>query len=154
MFGRVINKIFKRSVPPVKPASEAEKDANGGSPFARNHAPAKTQPESIPGPPAKEETPPVKEKGKPASAPAEKAADSVKKQWAAKAGQKMNTKEAPEVLCGITKQMSKEEIADKLATLYKRHNRAASSLDPQMREEAEIMLEAIATAKEKFLPKK
>jgi hypothetical protein len=148
MFGRVINKIFKRGSIPTKPATETdETDSAGASPFARTNAPSKaTLPEPVANPGKKAE--PAK------GAPAANAADTVKKQWAAKSGQKLNTKESPEILCGITKQMSKEEIAKKLAELYRRHNRAASSLDPQMREDAEIMLEASASAKEKFLLKK
>ena len=152
MFGRVINKIFKRGTAPVKPdAAPDATESSASSPFARNNAPAKVTPAPEPAPAKKAE--PAK-KTEPAPAAKDKGAESVKQQWAAKAGQKLNTKEPPEVLCGITNKMTKEEIAEKLANLYRRHNRAASSLDPQMREEAEIMLEAIATAKEKFLLKK
>ena len=154
MFGRVINKIFKRGPIPAKPATETdEADSAGASPFARTNAPSKAiLPEPVASSGKKAEP------GKPAptanAANAANAADTVKKQWAAQAGKKLNTKDSPEALCGITKQMSKEEISKKLAELYRRHNRAASSLDPQMREDAEIMLEAIASAKEKFLLKK
>ncbi len=151
MFGRVISKIFKRAPIPAPPPAESDKsETGGGSPFARNNAPAKAQPE----PAAPPVSPASKKPAGSAKASTEKAADSVKQQWAAKAGQKLNTGDSIEALCGITKQMTTAEIAEKLAILYKRHNRAASSLDPQMREEAEVMLEAIASAKEKFLAKK
>ena len=148
MFGRVINKIFKRGTIPTKPVTETDDpDSAGASPFARNKASGKTILPDTPASTGKKES-----SGK--AAPSQNAADTVKKQWAAKAGEKLNTKESPEVLCGINKQMSKEEISKKLADLYRRHNRAASSLDPQMREDSEAMLEAIAAAKEKFLLKK
>jgi hypothetical protein len=160
MFGR-ISKIFKRGTTPAAPSTDnaAAPDNTGGSPFARKNAPSKST-EHTPAAPPAEEAPQEKPKSKKADnkpakpAEPEKVTDAVKKQWEAKAGEKLNVKEAPEVLCGITPGMSTDEIAEKLATLYRRHNRAASSLDPQMREEAEAMLEAIATAKEKLLPKR
>ena len=73
---------------------------------------------------------------------------------AVKAAETLDPKASAETLCGVNKSMAKEEIKEKLAVLYRRHNRAASSLDAKMREEAEIMLEAIAAMKEKFLGKK
>ena len=148
MFGRVLTKIFKRgtpvvpsetsksptSTPPAVPSERSE------SPFGRKSA-ATTLPTPAVDTPAAPE-------------PAVPAADSVKQQWKAKSNKSLNAKESPDVLCGVNKSMSKEEISEKLAVLYRRHNRAASSLDAKMREEAEIMLEAIATVKEKYLSKK
>lgn len=58
-------------------------------------------------------------------------------------------KPAPEELCEITSKMSKDEIKERLAFLYRRYNRATSSLDPKLREEAEVMLDAIVTVREK-----
>lgn len=57
----------------------------------------------------------------------------------------------PEHLCGLTPGMTPEEIRDRLALLYRRHNRAASSLDAELREEAEIMLDAVVRCRETFL---
>lgn len=57
----------------------------------------------------------------------------------------------PEDLCGLTPGMSTSEIRDHLARLYRRHNRAASSLEGDLREEAEIMLEAVVRCRETFL---
>ena len=57
----------------------------------------------------------------------------------------------PEKLCGITKGMELEEIEKQLTQLYRRHNRAASSLDPKLREEAEVMLDAIVEMRMKYL---
>jgi hypothetical protein len=57
----------------------------------------------------------------------------------------------PEVLCGLSPGMSTEEIRDHLALLYRRHNRAASSLDEALRADAEIMLDAIVRCRETFL---
>jgi len=59
------------------------------------------------------------------------------------------TKSAEE-RCGITPDMDKDQVLVHLAHLYRRHNRAASSLDAELREEAEIMLEAIVDLREKI----
>jgi hypothetical protein len=45
--------------------------------------------------------------------------------------------------------MNKEQIRDRIKMLYRRYNRAASSLDAATREEAEIMLEAVVAIREK-----
>jgi hypothetical protein len=55
----------------------------------------------------------------------------------------------PEELCEITPKMSKDEIKAKLAFLYRRFNRATSSLDPKLRAEADIMLDAVVAIREK-----
>lgn len=55
----------------------------------------------------------------------------------------------PEEWCGITAGMSPEEIRARLALLYRRFNRATSSLDPKLRAEAEVMLDAIVAVREK-----
>jgi hypothetical protein len=70
--------------------------------------------------------------------------------WARQAAQKIDPGATSEELCGITENMSKEEISAQLAMLYRRHNRAASSLEASLREEAEIMLEVIAMMREKY----
>ena len=57
----------------------------------------------------------------------------------------------PEALCGLRDGMTKDELREHLATLYRRHNRAASSLDDNLRGEAEIMLEAIVACRERYL---
>ena len=140
MFGRVITKIFKRGAPVAKPAeAESAKPATQQL-FGRNTAP----PAAVV----------VEPKAKTPAKPAEPAADTVKQKWATKAAETLDPKASAETLCGVNKSMAKEEIKEKLAVLYRRHNRAASSLDAKMREEAEVMLEAIAAMKEKFLGKK
>ncbi len=58
-------------------------------------------------------------------------------------------KKSPEQLCGITAKMTKEEIKVRLALLYRRYNRATSSLDNKLRAEAESMLDAIVSVREK-----
>jgi len=55
----------------------------------------------------------------------------------------------PEEICEITSKMPKEEIRQRLALLYRRYNRATSSLDGQLRGEAEKMLDAIVAVREK-----
>lgn len=54
----------------------------------------------------------------------------------------------PEEICGIAPRMPKDQIRQRLALLYRRYNRAASSLDPKLRHEAERMLDAIVTVRE------
>ncbi|MEZ0273520.1 MAG: hypothetical protein ACAH88_01335 [Roseimicrobium sp.] len=56
---------------------------------------------------------------------------------------------SPEEICGITPKMSKEEIRARLAFLYRRYNRATSSLNAKLREEAEEMLDAVVAMREK-----
>lgn len=142
MFGRVLTKIFKRGAPAVKPGASSPSPETSDSPFGR----------SATTPAPKSQEPAVEPKAR--GVASEAGADAVKKQWKAKADKALNPKESPDVLCGVNKNMSKEEIAEILAMLYRRHNRAASSLDAKMREEAEAMLEAIASVKEKYLLKK
>lgn len=72
--------------------------------------------------------------------------------WAEQASRPIDPKAAPEVLCGITPGMSSEEIARRLTELHRRHNRAATSLDAQLRAESDIMLDAIAALREKYFP--
>lgn len=58
----------------------------------------------------------------------------------------------PESMCGIDpSKMDREEIRATLAKLYKRHNHAAGSLNPELREEAEQMLDAIVHCREKYV---
>ena len=58
----------------------------------------------------------------------------------------------PESMCGIEPQvMDREEIRKTLAQLYSRYNQAAGSLNPDLREEAERMLEAIVHCREKYV---
>ncbi len=74
-----------------------------------------------------------------------------REEWAKRAAARLDTNADPEALCGITANMSKDEISTLLAQLYRRHNRAASSLDGNLREEAEAMLDIIASMREKYL---
>ena len=57
----------------------------------------------------------------------------------------------PEELCGIGPAMPVDEIRARLAKLFTRHNRAASSFDLDLRAEAEIMLQAIVLLREKYI---
>ena len=60
-----------------------------------------------------------------------------------------NQPKSPEELCGITREMPKDEIKARLALLYRRYNRATSSLDAKLRAEAETMLDAVVAMREK-----
>ena len=83
-------------------------------------------------------------------APAQKPVDA-REEWARKASAKLDINANPEELCGILPSMTKDDISVLLANLYRRHNRAASSLDAALREEAEAMLDIIANMREKYL---
>jgi hypothetical protein len=151
MFGKVLNKLFRRGATPAKSAPVVKSSAPvaASSPFARTVAPEPSAP-----PPSKQASaaPATAAAASAASTAAEtKAADSVKQEWLSKSSKRINSADTPETLCGVNKSMPKEEIREKLAVLYRRHNRAASSLDAQLRDEAETMLEAIATVKERLL---
>lgn len=56
---------------------------------------------------------------------------------------------SPEEICGITPKMSKDEIRTRLAFLYKRYNRATSSLNAKLRDEANEVLDAVVVVREK-----
>ena len=58
-------------------------------------------------------------------------------------------RKSPEELCGISPKMPKEEIRARLALLYRRYNRASSSLDAKLRADAELMLDAIVAVRAK-----
>ncbi len=58
---------------------------------------------------------------------------------------------SPELMCGIKPGMKKEEIKRHLARLFRRHNRAAPSLDQIRRREAEMMLDAIVICRQKYV---
>ena len=45
--------------------------------------------------------------------------------------------------------MTRDEIKARLALLYRRYNRATSSLDAKLRAEAEVMLDAVVALREK-----
>ena len=67
------------------------------------------------------------------------------------ASQGLSRTAPPEDLAGITPDMTPAQILERLAKLYQRHNRAASSFDPNLREEAEFMLETLAGLREKYV---
>jgi hypothetical protein len=72
---------------------------------------------------------------------------------ASKSAAKTPAKKPPtaEELCGVTSKMGKDEVRQKLALLYRRYNRATSSLDSKLRSEAEVMLDAIVAVREKVI---
>ena len=47
--------------------------------------------------------------------------------------------------------MDRDQIRKRLAELFRRHNQAEASLDPELREEARIMLDAIVVCREKYV---
>lgn len=82
------------------------------------------------------------------------AAPAKKKSAAAAPSKSPLAGKSPEVLCGIdTKKMTREEIRKRLAELFRRHNAAESSLSPELREEAAIMLDAIVVCRQKYVDK-
>jgi hypothetical protein len=57
-----------------------------------------------------------------------------------------------EELCEINPEtMNKDEIRTHLKILYKRHNEAAASLNKELRNEAEKMLDAIVDCRNKYV---
>ena len=84
-----------------------------------------------------------------AVAPLAPSEPTAKEKWQMEAAQSPVRNIPAEEICGITPDMNPEEIKVRLAQLYQRHNRAASSLDPKLREEAEFMLETLAGLREK-----
>ncbi|MFT4640405.1 MAG: hypothetical protein ACI8T1_003733 [Verrucomicrobiales bacterium] len=56
-----------------------------------------------------------------------------------------------EELCELRSGMTHEEMRAHLAKLYRRHNRAASSLNPDLRVQAERMLDAIVEVRHRYL---
>jgi len=57
-----------------------------------------------------------------------------------------------EEMCGIDPNIMNEDvIRKKLAELYKRHNHAVSSLNPDLRREGAEMLEAIVVCRERYV---
>ncbi len=94
-------------------------------------------------------TTPSRLSGKSAPAPAQPKA---REEWAKRAALGINLDATPEEICGLTPEMTQEEVAERLAFLYRRHNRASSSLEAHLREEAEIMLEVVAEMRLKYLP--
>ncbi len=83
--------------------------------------------------------------------PGAAASPKAKEEWAKQAARRINPGATPEQLCGIEPGMTQEQISGQLAILYRRHNRAASSLEASLREEAEIMLDVIASMRQKHL---
>lgn len=67
----------------------------------------------------------------------------------APAAAQMEPPKNAEELCGITAKMSKDEIKAQLKVLFRRYNRSASSLDAKIRAEADKMLDAIVSVREK-----
>ena len=62
---------------------------------------------------------------------------------------KSSAPKTPEGLLGIEPKMNKEQIREHLKLMYRRYNRAASSLDNNTRSEADSMLDAIVAVREK-----
>lgn len=56
-----------------------------------------------------------------------------------------------EELCDLRDGMTEDEMRAHLAKLYRRHNRAASSLNPELRDQAERMLDAIVEVRHRYL---
>lgn len=92
----------------------------------------------------------VKSAPVPAPSPVPAATPSAREKWLRQSSQGLSRQASPEELCGITPEMDAAQIRERLAKLYQRHNRAASSLDPKLREDAEYMLETLAGLRERY----
>jgi len=121
MFKKVLQSISKSL---GKPSAPAPAPAPAAAPRAEAQPPARQSP-----PPA----------------PASKAAPAPAKAAPAPAAQPRTVEEQ----LGIDPKMNKDQIRDHLKLLYRRYNRAASSLDNATRSEADAMLDAIVAVREK-----
>ncbi len=74
-----------------------------------------------------------------------------KREWEKRAAREINDRLPGEELCELRDGMTAAELQAHLGMLYRRHNRAASSLDPKLRREANIMLDAIVAMRQKYL---
>ena len=72
-------------------------------------------------------------------------------EWLKKARKGLDADASPEQLCELRDGMTKDELRSHLALLYRRHNRAASSLDARLRSEADTMLNAIVECRKRYL---
>ena len=72
-------------------------------------------------------------------------------EWLKKARKGLDENASPEQLCELRDGMTKDELRSHLALLYRRHNRAASSLDARLRAEADTMLNAIVECRKRYL---
>lgn len=106
------------------------------------------KPEPVPEPAVK--TPPADPAPAP-EPPVKQTASTTQYKPAKDAAARVGTDKSPEELCGVTPGMDKEKIHEQLAMLFRRHNRAASSLDDKLRTEAELMLDAIVAVRERHL---
>jgi len=111
----------------------------------RQTAPAPAKPAEADKPKAAAEAKPAAKVEKATAAPAE----STLKKIAAPPAPAPEPEKTPEQLCGIEPKMNKDQIRDRLKLLYRRYNRAASSLDAKTRNEADKMLTAIVKVREK-----
>ncbi len=94
-----------------------------------------------------------KKSATPPSEPARSDKPTARDLWEKNAGRELNRKASPEELCGLRDGMDMDELRNVLSQLYRRHNRAASSLDPKLRSEAEVMLDAIVDCRQRYLEK-
>ncbi|CAN5460435.1 hypothetical protein BH23VER1_BH23VER1_24570 [soil metagenome] len=103
--------------------------------------------------PAKTRVPGRQGAGSPAARAAADDANvpAAKRQWEERAAREINPKLPGEELCELRDGMTHAELREHLSLLYRRHNRAASSLDPKLRREANIMLDAIVAMRQKYL---
>jgi len=62
---------------------------------------------------------------------------------------KVEPAKSPDELCGIEPKWNKDQVKERLKLLYRRYNRAASSLNNSTRGEADAMLDAIVAVREK-----
>jgi hypothetical protein len=88
----------------------------------------------------------------PTTKPGSGASIAAREEWARQAARTIDPNATAEELCGLTPDMTEAQISERLALLYRRHNRAAASLEAGLREEAEIMLDVIAAMRQKYLP--
>lgn len=160
MFKKVFSKLFpgKKEEPPAPASPEPRfKLTSPATEGSRQPAPVPAEkPPVTSGGTDKTRTAPIPgatNAAGPADAAKDAAAGKPKAllEWEAAAAKQIDKGAKAEELCGIKPDWSQQQIRDHLAMLYRRHNRAASSLDSKLREEAETMLDAIVRCREKLV---
>ncbi|RBP42495.1 hypothetical protein DES53_106204 [Roseimicrobium gellanilyticum] len=140
--------IFKTKEAPAEKPAQSRNGSNGDSVLSKVTSVGREKSSRAPVPlaptegEAKKSAPAAPESPTPAPAPAQPQALQPK-------APAQPVGPSPEEICGVTAKMSKDEVRTRLAFLYKRYNRATSSLNAKLRAEANDVLDAVVAVREK-----
>lgn len=134
---------------PVRPPDDTE-SIPGPSPTAPVGSPHDTAP--APPPPSTPSSPAPPPSTEPSETEPEAEAPPTQRAPETEPKPESPDQASPEALCGIDPaSIDPDQLRGHLAALYRRHNAAAASLKPELREEAERMLDAIVICRRKYL---